>query len=93
MLQVPESDHLTFLNVYMQWRLHRYSTKWCNDNFIHAKAMKKVREVGGVLGELFHQKEAALVSFCVCERVRVPTYSSALLSLFFAVVFRKQLKA
>ncbi|EPZ36918.1 HA2-domain-containing protein, partial [Rozella allomycis CSF55] len=26
---VPESDHLTLLNVYNQWRAHNYSDEWC----------------------------------------------------------------
>lgn len=40
---VPESDHLTYLNVYLQWKNNNYSTLWCNQHFIHAKAMRKVR--------------------------------------------------
>lgn len=40
---VPESDHLTYLNVYMQWKNNNYSSNWCNDHFIHTKAMRKVR--------------------------------------------------
>lgn len=40
---VPESDHLTYLNVYMQWKNNNYSSIWCNDHFIHTKAMRKVR--------------------------------------------------
>ncbi|CAF1072597.1 unnamed protein product [Didymodactylos carnosus] len=43
--QVPESDHLTFLNVYIQWKKNGYSTNWCNDHYVHGKAMRKVREV------------------------------------------------
>lgn len=39
---VPESDHLTYLNVYLQWKNNNYSTLWCNQHFIHAKAMRKV---------------------------------------------------
>lgn len=39
---VPESDHLSYLNVYLQWKNNNYSTIWCNDHFIHAKAMRKV---------------------------------------------------
>lgn len=39
---VPESDHLTYLNVYLQWNNNSYSTLWCNEHFIHAKAMRKV---------------------------------------------------
>ncbi|RXM34294.1 Pre-mRNA-splicing factor ATP-dependent RNA helicase PRP16 [Acipenser ruthenus] len=38
---VPESDHLTYLNVYLQWKNNNYSTIWCNEHFIHAKAMRK----------------------------------------------------
>ena len=26
--QVPESDHLTLLNVYEQWKMHKYDTEW-----------------------------------------------------------------
>ncbi|KAF3832641.1 hypothetical protein F7725_026306 [Dissostichus mawsoni] len=40
-----QSDHLTYLNVYMQWKNNNYSSNWCNDHFIHTKAMRKVREV------------------------------------------------
>ena len=40
--QVPESDHLTYLNVYQQWKSNRYSSTWCSEHFIHAKAMRKV---------------------------------------------------
>ncbi|XP_016090510.1 pre-mRNA-splicing factor ATP-dependent RNA helicase PRP16-like [Sinocyclocheilus grahami] len=40
---VPESDHLTYLNVYLQWKNNNYSSIWCNDHFIHTKAMRKVR--------------------------------------------------
>lgn len=43
---VPESDHLTYLNVYLQWKNNSYSTLWCNEHFIHAKAMRKVSSLG-----------------------------------------------
>ena len=39
---VPESDHLTFLHVYQQWKASKFSTDWCKTHFIHPKAMKKV---------------------------------------------------
>ena len=29
---VPESDHLTLLFVYQQWKSSGYSVKWCADN-------------------------------------------------------------
>ncbi|KAK6744301.1 hypothetical protein RB195_011168 [Necator americanus] len=60
--QVPESDHLTFLNVYLQWRQHKYSAKWCADNYIHAKAIKKVREVRAQLKEIMQEQKIKIIS-------------------------------
>jgi len=59
---VPESDHLTYLNVYQQWKKNGYSNSWCNEHFIHAKAMKKVREVQSQLREIMEQQKMDLVS-------------------------------
>ncbi|ORX44253.1 DUF1605-domain-containing protein [Hesseltinella vesiculosa] len=42
---VPESDHLTLLHVYTQWKSNHYRDSWCNKHFIHPKAMRKAREV------------------------------------------------
>ncbi len=60
--QVPESDHLTYLNVYQQWKQQGYSTHWCQDHFIHGKAMRKVREVRAQLKEIMEQQKMKLVS-------------------------------
>ncbi len=60
--QVPESDHLTYLNVYQQWKTNGYSGQWCNDHFIHSKAMRKVREVRAQLKEIMEQQKMRLVS-------------------------------
>ncbi|GMS91156.1 hypothetical protein PENTCL1PPCAC_13331, partial [Pristionchus entomophagus] len=60
--QVPESDHLTLLNVYLQWRQHKYSAKWCADNYVHAKAMKKVREVRAQLKEIMAEQKMPIIS-------------------------------
>ncbi|KAF7627114.1 hypothetical protein Mgra_00009624 [Meloidogyne graminicola] len=74
--QVPESDHLTFLNTYIQWQKHKYSSKWCLDNFIHAKAMRKVREVREQLLEILESLKIELnscgtdwdiVRKCICS--------------------------
>lgn len=37
---VPESDHLTLLNAYQQWKRNNCAPQWSNDHFIH----QKVRE-------------------------------------------------
>lgn len=29
-LQVPESDHLTLLNTFLQWKMHKYSASWAS---------------------------------------------------------------
>ncbi|EGT33582.1 CBN-MOG-1 protein [Caenorhabditis brenneri] len=60
--QVPESDHLTFLNVYLQWRKHKYSAKWCADNYLHVKALKKVREVRAQLKEIMQDLKLPIIS-------------------------------
>ncbi|XP_056268044.1 pre-mRNA-splicing factor ATP-dependent RNA helicase PRP16 isoform X2 [Pseudoliparis swirei] len=59
---VPESDHLTYLNVYMQWKNNNYSGIWCNDHFIHTKAMRKVREVRSQLKDIMVQQRMNLIS-------------------------------
>ncbi|KAJ8343832.1 hypothetical protein SKAU_G00311610 [Synaphobranchus kaupii] len=59
---VPESDHLTYLNVYLQWKNNNYSSIWCNEHFIHTKAMRKVREVRAQLKDIMVQQRMNLVS-------------------------------
>lgn len=59
---VPESDHLTYLNVYLQWKNNNYSSIWCNEHFIHTKAMRKVREVRSQLKDIMVQQRMSLVS-------------------------------
>lgn len=59
---VPESDHLTLLHVYQQWKSAGYSAEWCAEHFVHAKAMKKVREVRQQLTDICTQLKMAVVS-------------------------------
>ena len=54
---VPESDHLTLLNCYQQWKQHGYSPSWCATHFIHAKRMKKAREVHAQLLDILRQQK------------------------------------
>ncbi len=35
---VPESDHLTLLHAYGQWKNAKYSSSWCTKHFINFKA-------------------------------------------------------
>jgi pre-mRNA-splicing factor ATP-dependent RNA helicase DHX38/PRP16 len=61
-LQVPESDHLTLLNTFLQWKMHKYTSSWCAQNFVHLKAMRKVREVRSQLREIMLSKKMKLKS-------------------------------
>ncbi|KAK4876670.1 hypothetical protein RN001_009176 [Aquatica leii] len=60
--QVPESDHLTYLHVYNQWKQNNYSSHWCNEHFIHVKAMRKVREVRQQLKDIVIQQKLQIES-------------------------------
>jgi pre-mRNA-splicing factor ATP-dependent RNA helicase DHX38/PRP16 len=60
--QVPESDHLTLLHVYQQWKINGYSASWCTEHYIHVKAMKKVREIRQQLKEIMETEELKLIS-------------------------------
>ncbi|KAJ2840298.1 Pre-mRNA-splicing factor ATP-dependent RNA helicase PRP16, partial [Coemansia sp. 'formosensis'] len=42
---VPESDHLTLLNLYLQWSSNGCRDSWCTRHFVHSKSMRKAREV------------------------------------------------
>ena len=54
---VPESDHLTLLNVYLRAKQHKFDSNWCTQHFIHAKGMRKAREVHAQLLDLMQQQQ------------------------------------
>jgi pre-mRNA-splicing factor ATP-dependent RNA helicase DHX38/PRP16 len=53
---VPESDHLTLLNVYLRAQQYRYDPAWCTRHFIHSKGIRKAREVHAQLVDLMKQQ-------------------------------------
>jgi len=59
---VPESDHLTLLNVYQQWQKNNFSAEWCAEHFIHVKAMRKVREVRSQMLDIMNTLKIVNVS-------------------------------
>ena len=59
---VPESDHLTYLNVYLQWKQQKYSSSWCSEHFVHPKAMKKAREVHAQLLDIMRSQKVEVLS-------------------------------
>lgn len=61
-LFVPESDHLTLLNVYQQWKSHEWSGDWCTKHFVHVKSLRKVREVRAQLKDILQQQKIQVIS-------------------------------
>ncbi|KAL8157833.1 pre-mRNA-splicing factor ATP-dependent RNA helicase DEAH7 [Apium graveolens] len=59
---VPESDHLTLLNVYQQWKNNSYRGDWCNDHYLHSKGLKKAREVRSQLLDILKTLKIPLTS-------------------------------
>lgn len=53
---VPESDHLTLLNVFKQWESHKTDNSWCERNFIQSKSMKRAAEVRSQLKDIIQQQ-------------------------------------
>jgi pre-mRNA-splicing factor ATP-dependent RNA helicase DHX38/PRP16 len=54
---VPESDHLTLLNVYLRAKQYRFDAAWCTRHFIHSKGIRKAREVHAQLLDLMKQQK------------------------------------
>ena len=59
---VPESDHLTLLNVFQQWKNHSYRADWCSTHFLHAKGLAKAREVRSQILDIMKQQRVQLHS-------------------------------
>lgn len=59
---VAESDHLTLLHVYTQWRMNGYKDSWCTGHFLHSKLLRKAREVRVQLEEIMQTQKLAVVS-------------------------------
>ncbi|PVF97099.1 putative PRP16-RNA-dependent ATPase [Serendipita vermifera] len=59
---VPESDHLTLLNVYQQWKSHGFRDDWCMKHFLHPKLLRKAREVRAQLEDIMNTQKMEIVS-------------------------------
>lgn len=61
---VAESDHLTLLHVYSQWKANRYSNAWCARHFLHPKALQRAKEVRTQLAFIISQDKSLTVRSC-----------------------------
>ncbi|KAL1740351.1 putative PRP16-RNA-dependent ATPase [Schizophyllum fasciatum] len=59
---VPESDHLTLLNVFNQWKSHGFRDEWAMRHFLHPKLLRKAREVRVQLEDIMKFQKMALIS-------------------------------
>lgn len=58
---VPESDHLTLLHVYSQWTANGCSDGWCVRHFLHAKALRRAREIRDQLQDIVTSQNMRIV--------------------------------
>jgi pre-mRNA-splicing factor ATP-dependent RNA helicase DHX38/PRP16 len=59
---VAESDHLTLLHVYQQWKSNGFRDSWCVQHFVHPKAMRKAREIRSQLVDIIKSQKITLKS-------------------------------
>ncbi|KAF8060913.1 P-loop containing nucleoside triphosphate hydrolase protein, partial [Lyophyllum atratum] len=59
---VPESDHLTLLNVFNQWKSHGFRDDWAMRHFLHPKLLRKAREVRAQLEDIMKFQKMELIS-------------------------------
>ena len=51
----PYGDHLTLLNIYTQWDLAGRSDQFCEINFLHARHLKKARDIKIQIADIFRK--------------------------------------
>jgi pre-mRNA-splicing factor ATP-dependent RNA helicase DHX38/PRP16 len=59
---VPESDHLTLLHVYSQWKMNGYSDSWCIKHFLHPKALRRAKEIREQLADIMKVQKMEIKS-------------------------------
>jgi len=59
---VPESDHLTLLNVYNQYILNKYDKNWAWTNYLSARALAQAENVRGQLQRIMERLDIDLIS-------------------------------
>ncbi|KAK4449429.1 P-loop containing nucleoside triphosphate hydrolase protein [Podospora aff. communis PSN243] len=59
---VPESDHLTYLHVYSQWKANGYSDGWCVRHFLHSKSLRRAKEVRDQLLDIMKMQKMEMIS-------------------------------
>jgi pre-mRNA-splicing factor ATP-dependent RNA helicase DHX38/PRP16 len=70
-----ESDHVTMVNVFNQWRSHKFAKHWADRHFLLQKSLERARDVREqILDQLLQQAEdgaAKTISKCWPETVPI----------------------
>ncbi|KAK9477152.1 putative pre-mRNA splicing factor ATP-dependent RNA helicase PRP16 [Lipomyces japonicus] len=59
---VAESDHLTLLHVYTQWKSNGYSDGWCMRHFLHPKTLRRAHEIRQQLLDIMKFQKMEIIS-------------------------------
>lgn len=59
---IDNSDHLTLLNVYSQWKAHKYSKSWCAQHYLQYKSLVRAREIKRQLSNLMKAYKIPIIS-------------------------------
>ncbi|KAI1498862.1 P-loop containing nucleoside triphosphate hydrolase protein [Biscogniauxia marginata] len=59
---VPESDHLTYLHVYSQWKVNGFSDGWCTRHFLHPKSLRRAKEIRDQLLDIMKMQKMEMNS-------------------------------
>jgi hypothetical protein len=60
--QVSCYDKMLIIYAIILSNIYSYSASWCNEHFIHIKAMRKVREVRQQLKDIMVQQKMEIIS-------------------------------
>lgn len=73
---VAESDHLTLLHVYTQWKANGFSDRWCVQHFLQPKALRRAKEIRNQLTDIMKFQKLELngcgtdwdvIRKCICS--------------------------
>ncbi|KAJ2902565.1 hypothetical protein MKZ38_000395 [Zalerion maritima] len=59
---VQESDHLTYLHVYSQWKANGCSDGWCTRHFINSGSLRRAKEIRMQLLDIMKAQKMEIVS-------------------------------
>lgn len=59
---VPESDHLTLLNIFIQWKSNNCSEDWCRKNYFQCKVLERASKVKEQLLDIMRLQKIRIIS-------------------------------